>query len=230
MEVPNRRERTLVLLAQAQRAYDEAPTISEDGVEALISFIKDGHLVVAFRGTQFDYRDIIRDMRAMPWWDGDLGWCHAGFLKGVRPLWPAIRDVILHSGVHPWRVIFTGHSKGAAEATIAAGLMVRDPLLGSPGRLETFGCPHVAGRQLGNILRGARVGLARWVNGSDIVPHVPAIIGALVLPHVCPANEIGTGQEIFEDHKLQSGYRVSLEAEEGPPLAAPHRFDPIDSD
>ena len=91
--------------------------------------------------------------------------------------------------------------------------MVRDGLiLGSPGLLETFGSPHVGGRKLGGILKGAGVKMTRWVNGWDIVPKVPVILGALVLPHVCPECAIGAGRELLEDHKLQSGYRANLVA------------------
>ena len=108
----------LYFAERSQEAY-EASTFSESGVECLLT-LEDGWRCLAFRGTQFDFADIVRDIRAVPWYDRDLGWCHSGFLKGARAIWPAIESSVMVS--EP--VYLTGHSLGGALATLTGAAMV----------------------------------------------------------------------------------------------------------
>ncbi len=82
-------------------------------------------------------------------------------------MWPAIeaRLAALAAGAP---IYFTGHSKGAAEATIAAALTAIH--LRPPAALVTFGSPRV-GFALGRRLAG--VASLRLVNGDDPVPRHP---------------------------------------------------------
>ena len=106
----------------ASSAYQFATVTNEDhGIEVLI--INDGDkVIVAFRGTEFDYEDIIRNIRFMPWYARELGcWCHAGFLKGVR----SIYDDLLGYVKTGRQVYLTGHSKGGAEAQIYGAMLIK---------------------------------------------------------------------------------------------------------
>ena len=186
------------LAVLAQRAYDEPPTFSAGGVEALM--VEVGRDVVfAFRGTELDGRDILRDLRGAPWRDRELGWCHAGFLKGVRAVWPELRKALAPRGA----VTFTGHSKGGAEATIAAALAMRafGPASVFPLALVTFGSPRAGFASLGLALAGADV--KRYVRGRDAVPTHPWPLWGY--RHVGAAIAIGTPHHRWRDHRIQ-GY------------------------
>jgi hypothetical protein len=152
----------LYLAQQSARSYDRW-SVNSGGTEALIAIEPWGRCV-AFRGTTSDFGDILRDLRAVPWYDKDLGWCHSGFLKGAREIYPLLRPA-LHSGP----LWLTGHSLGGALATLVAAMMVRDgiPLTG----LVTFGCPRV-GYGLEERLKAVPF-QQRWVHGTDCVPSHP---------------------------------------------------------
>ena len=148
---------------RSQEAY-EASTISEAGVECHLT-LEDGWRCLAFRGTEFDFADILRDIRSVPWYDGDLGWCHAGFLKGARAIWPTIAPFLLVD--EP--VYLTGHSLGGALATITgAAMAVRGKALAG---LYTFGAPRAGFRSIGVKLSG--VPSRQFVHGIDCVPSHP---------------------------------------------------------
>ncbi len=182
----------------SQRAYRES-TWKAGGAEALYAEEEDA-MVIAFRGTEFDFGDIVADLRGLPWPDGDLGWCHSGFVKGARRLWPRIARVVLGT---PRAVVLTGHSKGAAEATLAAALMT---LAGKPPKeLVTFGSPRVGMGRLGRILAGVPV--ARYVNGADCVPRHPWPLWRY--RHVGEEIRLGRGRDRFTDHRI-AAYRAAL--------------------
>ena len=188
------------LAVLAQRAYDEPPTFSAGGVEVLqVEVGRD--VVFAFRGTELDGRDILRDLRGAPWCDRELGWCHAGFLKGVRAVWPALERALAPGP--RGAVTFTGHSKGGAEATIAAALAIRTfgPASVFPLALVTFGSPRTGFAPLGAWLTGADV--KRYVRGRDAVTAHPWPLWGY--RHVGAAMPLGAPRHRWRDHRIQ-GY------------------------
>jgi len=93
--------------------------------EAMIKYC-DAYSVVVFRGTECGslfagrgWVDVLRDLRLMPWYDKDCGWCHAGFLKGAKRS-AKFLDTVLNKE-RP--VIFTGHSLGGALSLLCAAKM-----------------------------------------------------------------------------------------------------------
>lgn len=69
-----------------------------------------------FLGNLKNAWDVIRDMRVIPWYDKDLGWCHAGFLKGgVKVAELIVKHLDVTQPVH-----FTGHSLGGALSLVCA--------------------------------------------------------------------------------------------------------------
>lgn len=123
----------------------------------------DGTVILAFRGTEFDsYRDPLNDVRARlrPW--AGAGMVHQGFLE----TWSALRGPIEAwlAGVRGARLVVTGHSLGAAMATLMAALHPNAVLI-------TFGSPRVGNRAFTEGLAGRDV--RRYVDCADIVPQVP---------------------------------------------------------
>ena len=73
-------------------------------------------------------------------------------------------------------IYFTGHSLGAALATLAAYKALR--LKPRPCALYTFGSPRVAGKELASLMDDKLSGqVHRVVNYRDIVPRVPLSLG-----------------------------------------------------
>jgi hypothetical protein len=124
--------------------------------------------IVAFRGTQPDeWDDIFSDVNwfPKPW---DVGHVHAGFAEAFEGAWQKeLKDRLdrLPAGCAVW---FTGHSLGAAIATLAAQRVKK------PAGICTFGSPLVGNQvfsgefnmKFGNLSR-------RYVNDFDLVTRVP---------------------------------------------------------
>jgi predicted lipase len=77
-------------------------------------------------------------------------------------VWPTVQTAIPARG----RVMMTGHSLGAAIATLAA---TRRP----PAQLFTFGSPRVGDREFATSAAVVNVPHARYVDCADLVARVP---------------------------------------------------------
>lgn len=134
-----------------------------EGAHCFIAVRNDNGLaVVAFRGTDAsDPTDVAADLdaRRMAWNPG--GTVHEGFanfLKSVRaPLEEALRTV--HC-----RILYTGHSLGAAMATLLASLR-------PPDALYTIGSPLVGDPAFVATLNPVKN--YRYVDCCDIVTQIP---------------------------------------------------------
>jgi len=195
----------LTLARVAAAAYGP-PDVRADGCEAVIRHVTASRPVLAFRGTTFDgaeiLKDIVRDVRAWPAWEPGLGLVHLGFRRSLRAIWPKLWE-------EPWfynnDLVLTGHSKGAAEATLVAARMVVEDL--RPRALVTFGSPRcVLGGRVARLLAGAGVVVRRYRHGRDIVPTVPCLGG--LYDHVGAEINIGSPESgldgPFHDHRMQS--------------------------
>jgi hypothetical protein len=124
--------------------------------------------VVAFRGTD-DPRDWITDItfNPVPWHgDGQLkdgGRVASGFYKALPDL-----DTLTRLIPEDVRVLYTGHSLGAALATLA---VAQHP----HGDLYTFGSPRVGDKQFKASMDGVKH--LRYVDCCDGVTLVPAGLG-----------------------------------------------------
>jgi hypothetical protein len=144
----------------ARAGFAETFFLSEESTHALVTARRDA-AVVAFRGTEpLDLRNLLTDIRFAAVTEGDRGLVHVGFRDALDLLWPRLPALL--EGDRPlW---FTGHSLGAALATLAAARHGR-------GRaLYTFGSPRV-----GDVVFRDRFPLPafRVVNGADLVTRVP---------------------------------------------------------
>lgn len=133
-------------------------------------------MVIACRGTQpNEFNDIKADLKAMPVMAETVGRVHHGFKTEVDDLWPTVREDLTHKNNQNHTVWFTGHSLGAAMATVMASRCEDDTTMPHVEELYTYGSPRVGWRKFVNSLNCKH---QRWVNNNDIVTRVPlAIMG-----------------------------------------------------
>ena len=140
-------------------------------------------IVLAFRGTQVDdfwssVLDFIVDAQFLPVPDSHGDLVHAGFLAALGEVWPrTVAHLRAEQVRKPRPMWITGHSLGAALATLAANLCGDEPSLRLQG-VYTFGSPRLGDAGFGARIR---VPVFRFRNDSDIVPHIPL---GLVFHHV----------------------------------------------
>ncbi len=118
--------------------------------------------VAAFRGTDAtDFEDLALDADFIPtsWSKG--GNVHEGFAKALAKL-PGLQTAV--DSLKGFRKLFTGHSLGAAMATLLASL-------NPPDALYTFGSPRVGDTGFIRSLQGIQG--RRYVDCCDIVARVP---------------------------------------------------------
>src|SRR5215213_1094973 len=141
----------------------------------------DNFVIVAFRGTQVfrpgtDHLKVLREV--LPDLGADAKFCledvegggcvHSGFRSALDEIWTPLVACLQHLvKERPKRTFwFTGHSLGAALATLAAA---RYP--GVRG-LYTFGSPLVGDAEFAKRLK---VPAYRFVNNNDLVTQVPPL-------------------------------------------------------
>jgi triacylglycerol lipase len=117
---------------------------------------------LAFRGTEQTSRDILGDLEFFPVpVAGDNVRVHGGFERRLESVWP---EVLAELEKLDCPVFYTGHSLGAALATLAAARR--------PARaVYTFGSPRVGNAQFAASLGSAA--LYRVVDDTDGVTLVP---------------------------------------------------------
>lgn len=145
--------------------------IDIDGAQCHIVWNKD-ELVVCFRGTELnESSDIKADLNIWPD-DAQIGGkVHNGFQNELEKLWEQICAVI-DSKLQTRKLFLTGHSLGAAMATVAASRLIPDALF-------TFGSPRVGNTAFVHSSKAfSEIEHHRFVNNNDIVARVPfALMG-----------------------------------------------------
>jgi len=135
----------------------------------------DQFAIVAFRGSEiwkrngrFDLKRVIADImadvdiRLTDWRNG--GKVHRGFKDALEEVWADLLPHIQKLHERGCKIWITGHSLGAALATLCA------ERYGNVQGVYTFGSPRVGN---GVFKENFNVKLYRIVNNDDIVPRVP---------------------------------------------------------
>lgn len=126
--------------------------------------------ILAFRGTEADIDDIRTDLD-VEMARGPFGSrVHSGFLDAFQSIWPQVFQKL--SNRHSKPLFITGHSLGAALATLAATYTER-----KVAGVYTFGSPRVGNRRFSRELN-SRLGRTFWriQNNNDIVTRIPPTI------------------------------------------------------
>jgi len=156
--------------AVASRLHDQAGMQSECfdrlGTQGFLAW-NDQSVIVAFRGTQPNERaDVWSDIKFLPaeWENG--GRVHEGFAAALDAVWDAVAARLAEL---PRRTVwFTGHSLGAAVATLAADRF------GAADGVYTLGSPRVGDANFVAGFNARHAGRSfRYVNNHDVVTHVP---------------------------------------------------------
>jgi len=145
--------------------FTSVKLISRDGAEVLIAKNRTD-LWFAFRGTEpSKLNDVMADLNVIKQTAMAGGKVHGGFQKEVNDLWMDVLAEIEHNdGLRNVKDVWmTGHSLGAAMATIAATRH-------APEELHTFGSPRVGGPK---FVRHITCDHYRFMNNNDIVCRIP---------------------------------------------------------
>jgi len=190
-------DKAFIAYALEQAGFDEVTFFDTVGTQGYLTRHpgmagKDAFAVLAFRGTENDWTDILSDLDFIKRKVSDKGYrAHGGFVMALKNVWgtsfgpdwkgrirvswygaPGVSDAIARfKGEVP--LYFTGHSLGAAIATLAAHLW-------RPRAVYTFGSPRVADTELADLMNGqmaSRCEIYRVVNSTDVVPRVPLPLG-----------------------------------------------------
>jgi triacylglycerol lipase len=173
--------------------WDEAPAqpiwsraglrfqfISNEGGQCHIGY-NDAFAIVAFRGTQpDDWHDVfdISRVRHADWKFGG-GQVHRGFLDAHDRIWRPVQTALKDLKLLDRPLWLTGHSLGAALATLS---MDR---LGTASGLYTIGSPPVGDRRFANGFNRRHSGRCfRYVNHADIVVHLPTLLRLILGSYV----------------------------------------------
>ena len=167
--------------ADVRKAFDDAGMMADivdfKGVHSTQAYViaMPDAIVVTFRGTQVDdflssVLDFAVDAHFLPKPNSHGHLVHAGFLAALSEVWTRVAAHLkAEQAKRPRPLWLTGHSLGAALATLAADLCTDDPAFGLRG-VYTFGSPRVGDR---NLAANIRVPVFRFRNDSDLVPHLP---------------------------------------------------------
>ncbi|HEY2498546.1 MAG TPA: lipase family protein [Candidatus Angelobacter sp.] len=168
--------------------HESAGSPSGKGAHCFVAMRQDNQLaVVAFRGTdKDDPTNVAADANALftEWPQG--GKVHKGFSGCLNDLIGTLAPAVSAIGC---RVLFTGHSLGAALATLLASSH-------HPGALYTFGSPLVGDAAFVATLQ--QVISYRYVDCCDIVTRIPPPLPGGYL-------HVGKPYYIFENRTIQFG-------------------------
>lgn len=132
-----------------------------DGAQAYLLKGDDAH-VLSFRGTEVTQKsDVLADLKAGKNVEASGGKVHVGFKGEINKVWPAITVSLANID----NVYITGHSLGAAMATIAASRIQTKVIA-----LVTFGSPRAGDREFVDRLAVTHY---RVQNNCDDVTKVP---------------------------------------------------------
>jgi len=162
-------ERVLARLARVN-AEGRCFGFDQRGAQGFVAHTRDW-VVVSFRGTEVaEFEDVIADVRIkLVQRPPHSGGVHLGFYEALSSIWPEMEEMLTglqEASERRLPVWFTGHSLGAAMATLAADRC------DDVHALYTVGSPRVGDKSFRQGLT-AKANAYRIVNNNDGVTAVP---------------------------------------------------------
>jgi len=137
-----------------------------EGTQAML-VKSDKELIICFRGTEPDkITDILADVKIWRKPAREKGLVHFGFAQALDKVYDKIVDQINRLDTTGLKIICTGHSLGAALATICASRL-------DTKYLYTFGSPRVGNKDFVKEMNNDKIKHFRFVNNNDIVTSIP---------------------------------------------------------
>lgn len=131
-------------------------------------------LILACRGTQpTEFEDIVTDLKFQLVKSGtSVKYVHRGFKEAVDLIWPELKK-LTNKHCKTRKVWCTGHSLGAAMATLVAHRLQKSEDCPCPQALFTYGSPRVGTKNYVDHIEATGLLHFRFVNNADIVTRVP---------------------------------------------------------
>jgi len=146
------------LLHSSKRSISQPRIIAED------------ELIIVFRGTEPNQiEDIKTDLEFLKSYESGWGDVHSGFQEALDLVYPALLDKVASIRNYQ-RLVFCGHSLGAALATLCMARMGD-----VDSELYTFGSPRVGDRDFACAFNCQRPKVYAFRNNNDIVTRMPKI-------------------------------------------------------
>jgi triacylglycerol lipase len=155
----------------ARSDYIASPPNVECDTQVFVASNADA-VLVAFRGTESkDLKDWITDADVIMA-HTKVGPVHFGFWAALQSVWVPLEQAIVSHQDRGQSLWFTGHSLGAALATLAVARLRLD--LKPVHSLYTYGSPRVGSLEFTNRFDGDFGEFTfRYINNSDVVTRVP---------------------------------------------------------
>ena len=133
----------------------------------------DNLALLAFRGTEPNsLTDLGTDLNvSMTAWPLSSGHAHAGFARAALSVFEPVKQWLSTNSAARKQLVLTGHSLGAAIATLLASAL-------KPDKLITIGSPRIGDSAFAETLDG--IDITRFVDCCDVVAELPPELGGYV--------------------------------------------------
>lgn len=148
----------------AEAGFELVQTFNSSGTQAFLAKREQDRIVVlAFRGTEADAKDIKTDLNARFYVRNGVK-VHTGFRDAYAAVEAEVKQAV--RALPSYSLYVTGHSLGGALALIATRSLNSDNL----AACYTYGSPKVGDQEFGEAIKPP---IYRVVNAADAVPRVP---------------------------------------------------------
>lgn len=180
-----------------------------DGTQAMIINNK-SEIICCFRGTEPDQMtDVMSDLKAWPKRSQEKGLVHFGFAQALDKVYDEMVTYLERLSINAaedCKVICTGHSLGAALATLFASRQ-------DAHELYTFGSPRVGTRSFVKEIKNDGIKHYRFVNNNDVVTKVPfALMGYRHSGELVYINHYGNIRKMTAWQRVKDKFRGRLAA------------------